>query len=53
MLVTGIAISHAGRLFARVDTRTGMAAVVTYERCNCPNRRGRAKIYRTVILANL
>jgi hypothetical protein len=28
MLLTGIAISHAGTLFARVDTRTGMAAVV-------------------------
>jgi hypothetical protein len=31
MLLTGIAISHAGKLFARVDTPTGIAAVVPYE----------------------
>jgi hypothetical protein len=31
MLLTGIAISHAGKSFARVDNRTGMAAIVPYE----------------------
>jgi hypothetical protein len=31
MLLTEVAISHAGKAVARVDTRTGIAAAVSLE----------------------